>query len=241
MILFVCTGNIWRSAIGEALVRHYGRIAGKEIATCSAGILAWDDSPMAPSAKAALLAGLGSGDADSSEKGSAKGLGKDLEGSTELDARTELEAIVDSHKSQALTRELVEEANLVIAMTREHAQGVVSRFSPAKDYTFLAGELLRLIKALGQENDSSSDVLASKVLKGGVSKSTRDLSSWVSQLNTHRESEMSGRNRTISGTVIGRPTDQVADPLTGGDVEHSRAFAIINELANLLVENLAGN
>ncbi len=87
-VLLVCTGNICRSPLAEAImhrVLHDRGINGVEVG--SAGTGAWDG---APASEGAYLVGL--------ERG------LDLSG----------------HRAQLLTRELVEQADLILTMARHH-------------------------------------------------------------------------------------------------------------------------
>ncbi len=87
-VLLVCTGNICRSPLGEALLRRTLKERGIEgIDVASAGTGAWDG---APASEGAYLVGL--------ERG------LDLSG----------------HRARLLTRELVEEADLILTMARHH-------------------------------------------------------------------------------------------------------------------------
>lgn len=87
-VLFLCTGNICRSPMAEALARQAFEARGRrEITVCSAGTSASDG---APASEGAYLVGL--------EKG--------------LDLST--------HSSTHLTREVVESADLILAMSPHH-------------------------------------------------------------------------------------------------------------------------
>jgi protein-tyrosine-phosphatase len=91
-ILLVCTGNICRSPLAEALLSQALRERGApDVAVTSAGTGAWDG---APASEGAYLVGL--------ERG------LDLSG----------------HRARLLTREVVEEADLVLTMARHHRERV---------------------------------------------------------------------------------------------------------------------
>jgi protein-tyrosine-phosphatase len=87
-ILLVCTGNICRSPLAEALLRRSLEQRSVDgVSVTSAGTGAWDG---APASEGAYLVGL--------ERG------LDLSG----------------HRARLLTRELVEEADLILTMARHH-------------------------------------------------------------------------------------------------------------------------
>jgi protein arginine phosphatase len=87
-VLLVCTGNICRSPLAEALMRReLETLAREDITVTSAGTGAWDG---APASEGAYLVGLEHG----------------------LD--------LSAHRARLLTRDLVEEASLVLTMARHH-------------------------------------------------------------------------------------------------------------------------
>lgn len=87
-IVLVCTGNICRSPLAEALLTQALRERGAaDVAVNSAGTGAWDG---APASEGAYLVGL--------ERG------LDLSG----------------HRARLLTRDVVEQADLVLTMARHH-------------------------------------------------------------------------------------------------------------------------
>ncbi len=87
-VLLVCTGNICRSPLAEALLRRELQSAkAADIVVSSAGTGAWDG---APGSEGAYLIAL------------------------------EHELDLSEHRARLLTREVVEEAHLVLTMARHH-------------------------------------------------------------------------------------------------------------------------
>jgi len=87
-VLLVCTGNICRSPLAEAMLRReLGARGAADITVLSAGTGAWDG---APASEGAYLVGL------------------------------EHALDLSSHRARLLTRDLVQEADLVLTMARHH-------------------------------------------------------------------------------------------------------------------------
>ena len=86
-VVFVCTGNICRSPLAEAIMRRAAQDRGLDLAVESAGTGAWEG---APASEGAYLIAL--------ERG--------------LD--------LSSHRARLLTRDMVENADLILTMARHH-------------------------------------------------------------------------------------------------------------------------
>ena len=63
---------------------------------------------------------------------------------------------ISAHTNRQLTRELVEEADLVLGMTRDHISIATARSPDARGRTFLVGELARLGADIGPRRDAES-------------------------------------------------------------------------------------
>jgi protein-tyrosine phosphatase len=96
-VLFVCTGNLCRSPIAEALFRHLMEKRGKGppggIAVASAGTSAFDGLPAPENVHVAL---------------------------------EELGCAAPGHRSRQATAEIVEEADVIYGMAREHVEKLVA-------------------------------------------------------------------------------------------------------------------
>lgn len=102
-ILFVCTGNTCRSPMAEAIARHY---------------LSKPNATKKPTRVAS--AGVATSD----------GLAMTPEAAEALDR---LRIDPGRHRSRVLTREMVEDATVIYAMTRSHAQQAIALVPAAKD------------------------------------------------------------------------------------------------------------
>jgi len=102
-ILFVCTGNLCRSPMAEALFRHrMGKNSGWE--ATSAGTYAAGGHPASENAVMALK---------------------------------ELKVDLSKHRSQPLTAEVVESADIIVTMTAEHRHHILDNFPAVGNRVFL--------------------------------------------------------------------------------------------------------
>jgi protein-tyrosine phosphatase len=114
-IVVVCTANICRSPMAEAMIRRGLRAAGPDadgVVVESAGVYGHEGSPMAPGSASALRA-LGFAD--------------------------------DGHRGRVLTREIVAAAGLVLTMEERHRDAIVTGTPEAHDRTFMLREFARLV------------------------------------------------------------------------------------------------
>jgi protein-tyrosine phosphatase len=118
-VLFVCTGNICRSAIAEQVFRAlYG---SETISFASAGTGALVGAGM-PEQAAAISRQLG--------------------------------GEPENHAGQQLSRQFLEAADLVIALTRDHRGEIVRTLPRANRYTFTLRELARVLESYESDPDA---------------------------------------------------------------------------------------
>lgn len=118
-VLVVCTANICRSPMGEALVRH--ALAAqpeplKSLKVVSAGVATYDGEPVTPSSAKAL-----------------QKVGLDISG----------------HRSQRLTRDLVENAVVVLVMTESHRAIINDAFPDLQTPVYLFRETIPNVQDTG--------------------------------------------------------------------------------------------
>lgn len=114
-VLFVCTGNICRSPLAEALLESSSRSFGLPVAVESAGTFARRGSPATPDAVV-----------------TARELGLEIE----------------EHRARPLSEHLIDRADLVLGLTREHVEEVLMLVPEATSKTFTLKELAVLLGAL---------------------------------------------------------------------------------------------
>jgi len=176
-ILILCTGNICRSPMAEALLRERLRERGIDASVSSAG-LSFDDRPA-------------TGDAVDA----ATGYGLDLRG----------------HRSRVLAPELVEQADLVLAMERLHAREAIVLADGAFAKTFTLKELVRRARAKGHRDTDES------------------LEEWLARVSAGRKAiDLMGESRD----------DDVADPYLSSAKVYAACIAELDDLVRELV-NLA--
>ena len=122
---------------------------------------------------------------------------------------------LSDHRSRQLTPELVADADLVLAMTRNHLGAVVARDPGALRRAFLVGEIVRLGRAVGPRAPA------------------QPVDEWVAAVAARRPGE----------GPPGHAADEVGDPVNDG-LEVYRATAarldrLTGELAALLVPTVS--
>lgn len=122
-VLFVCTGNVCRSPMAEAFLRHEAARRGLDIATRSTGTHAWFG-------RAATIDGR--------------------------QVMEEMGVPIDDHRTLELDQELVDWADLIIGMSREHTRDTVRAFPSAAEKTWTLKALLELLPRLGDPRDTEA-------------------------------------------------------------------------------------
>ncbi|HEY0540715.1 MAG TPA: hypothetical protein VGD53_20260 [Actinoallomurus sp.] len=117
-IVVVCTANICRSPMAEAMIRRALRAGGPDAAGViveSAGVYGHEGSPITPGSASALTA-LGIGEAD-----------------------------LNGHRGRLLTPAIVGSADLVLTMEERHREAIVAGSPEAGERTFALREFARLV------------------------------------------------------------------------------------------------
>ncbi|MCX7748880.1 MAG: low molecular weight protein arginine phosphatase [Clostridia bacterium] len=110
-ILFVCTGNICRSSMAEGLFRK---------------MIERDEKLKGKISTAS--AGTSAFDGEMASSNSVKVL------------RSEWGVDIRSHRSRAITKELIDKADLILTMTREHKRAIIRFYPDAKQKVFTLKE-----------------------------------------------------------------------------------------------------
>jgi protein-tyrosine phosphatase len=118
-VLFVCTGNICRSAIAEQVFR--ARYRGENIEFSSAGVGALVGRGM-PEQAAEISRKLG--------------------------------GVPDAHAARQITKEMIAESDLVIALSREHRSEIVRTHPRSNRYTFTLREFARVLESYAGDSEA---------------------------------------------------------------------------------------
>ena len=105
---------------------------------------------------------------------------------------------LSAHRSSRLSEYLVDESDLIVAMTRNHGWAVAARSEAKAAATFLPAELSRLAGEVGNRNSASA-------------------AEWVGRLHERRDTQTSAR-------FIGRAADEIPDPI-GESLPYFRTIA----------------
>jgi protein-tyrosine phosphatase len=174
-ILVLCTGNICRSPMAEALLRERLRSRGVEASVSSAG-LSFDGRAATPEA---------------------------------IEAASRYQVDLDGHRSRVMSADLIEKADLVLAMERMHAREAVVLADGALHRTFTLKELVRRGRATGQRERGET------------------LQDWLARVAAgRRPMDLMGESRD----------DDVADPYLSTPKVYAACIAELDRLVQQLVE-----
>jgi protein-tyrosine phosphatase len=119
---------------------------------------------------------------------------------------------IAGHGNCQVTAELVEQADVVLGMTRQHVHFVTSRWPNATDRTFLVGELARLGAVVGPRGDSEP------------------ASRWVARAAGARPAER----------PLGRAVDEIHDPVGLPITTYRETAAELDQRLTEIADLLAG-
>ena len=117
---------------------------------------------------------------------------------------------ISDHSTRLISRDIVEKAELVIAMTRPHELSISKIQQQARNRTFLAGEIVRLGSLASKLEESSS------------------FKSWIEELHSARGGHMTS----------GRAGDEVLDPFDKPLEEYEKIAMRINGICEVLCKLL---
>ena len=115
-----------------------------------------------------------------------------------IEAMAERGLDLSAHRSRRLSEYLVDESDLIVAMTRNHGWAVAARSEAKAAATFLPAELSRLADQAGNRNSA-------------------DAAEWVARLHAQRDTPTATR-------FIGRAADEIPDPI-GESLPYFRTIA----------------
>jgi protein-tyrosine phosphatase len=119
---------------------------------------------------------------------------------------------ISGHENCQLTRDLVDQADLVLGMTRDHVSIATARSPDARGRTFLVGELARLGGQVGPRDTSEP------------------LARWAER----------AANARPSNRPLGRAVDEIADPV-GEPIEvYRHTAAVLDDRLTEIAALLAG-
>lgn len=177
-VVFVCTGNRFRSPLGEHLLR--AATTGLPVRVSSAGTLELPGGPALPEA---------------------------------IELGRELDVDLSTHCSRTLSRELLEDADVVLGFERRHVARAVVDGGVDRDRVFTLGELTALLRA--SDRRSGADPVTS----------ARSAVAEASRLRTR----------------LGNPKAvELADPFGGSSDGYRRTAAGVRELVDELAGRLFG-
>lgn len=166
-VLFLCSGNLCRSPMAEAMMRHRAKMSGSAIRVASAGFQT--DGEASPEETSAVLR------------------------SRAID--------VSQHRSRLVEPEMLQDADLVIGMTRAHAWDAALIDRDVVPKTFVLGEIVRLNQAIG------------------FRKPREPFATWVTRLHEARR----------FGIVGISTEDEIPDPYGRKARVHERVAAMIDD------------
>jgi protein-tyrosine phosphatase len=119
---------------------------------------------------------------------------------------------IAGHENRQVTRELVEDADLVLGMTRDHVSIAITRSPSARGRTFLVGELARLGAEVGPRGDTEPPAL------------------WAERAAAARPHRR----------PLGRAVDEIADPVGESIDVYRRTAAELDDRLTEIAALLAG-